>query len=130
MVYKCRDLEGFKTPPPFSRRITPVFMGDNDECSTNFSISITEFEPGERIDNHSHPNSMEAMYCLSGYGKALIGNYELDFVQDTLIVAKPGERHVIENIGSELLRVLCVFSPATTASELKERALKAAETNE
>ncbi|MGE4284360.1 MAG: cupin domain-containing protein [Clostridia bacterium] len=125
MYFNYKDSKSIKVPHPFSRIITPIFMGDTSEYSTNFSVHITEWEPGCRIDLHSHPTGMEAMYLMSGKGKAFIDGKEYDFVPDSMIVAAPGAKHCIENTGNEVLRVLCVFSPPVTAKGLEERAIQA-----
>ncbi len=126
MYYRYAPKNSILVPPPFKRAITPLFMGDDDKITeSDFSVHITEWEPGCEIDSHSHPDSMEAMYCMSGNGIVYIDGEEHAFVPGSMIVAPPNTAHRIINTGTELLRVFCVFSPPATAKGLRDRALAA-----
>ena len=126
MYYTCDERNKIEVPLPFKRYITPLFMGDDDKIlQTDFSVHITEWEPGCEIDCHSHPSGMEAMYCMSGEGIAMVDKKEYPFIPGSMIVAPPGIEHMIKNTGKEMLVVFCVFSPPVTAEALKERAFSA-----
>lgn len=128
MYYEYKKENSIQIPEPYKRKITPVFMGDDDMITeTNFSVHLTEWEPGCEIDEHSHPDGMEAMYLMSGHGIAYIDGKEYEFQPDTMIVAPKGVSHKIVNTGNETLRVLCVFSPPVTGNSLRKRALQAVE---
>ena len=128
MYYVYDKKNGIPVPEPYKRVMTPLFMGDDDRITeSNFSIHLTEWEPGHAIDEHAHEAGMEAMYCMSGHGVATVGGEEHPFEPDTMIVAPPGVPHRIANTGTELLRVLCVFSPPVTGASLRQRALEAVE---
>ena len=125
MYYKYNSENSIRIPTPFNRAITPVFMGDDDKITDcAFSVHMTEWAPGCQIDAHSHDTQTEAMYCISGMGIAMVDGMEYPFVPDSMIVAPPKVIHQITNTGTELLRVLCIFSPATTAKGLRERAME------
>ena len=112
------------SPRPFGA--TPVFMADDDSIrNCDFSIHLTEWDPGCEIDEHMHPDGFEAMYLISGEGKVYIDGVEHPFVPDSMIVAPPTIVHKIINTGTEKLRVLCVFSPPVTGKSLQRRALEA-----
>ena len=73
MYYTYDTCESISVPAPFGRTITPMFMGDDKVIpESNFSVHMTEWEPGCQVDNHSHASSMEAMYCISGTGIAQV----------------------------------------------------------
>lgn len=128
MYYVYDKKNSIPVPAPFNRAITPLFMGDDDIIrETNFSVHITEWESGCEIDLHSHSEGMEAMYCMSGRGEAMVDGVWHPFVPDSMIVAPPGVTHQIRNTGKETLRVLCVFSPPVTGESLKARAMEAVE---
>ena len=93
----------------------------------DFSIHMTEWAPGAKVDNHMHQDSTEAMFCLSGHGKASINDEVFDFEPMTMICALPGDMHQIINTGDELLKVLCIFSPAVSGEDLSNRARNAVE---
>jgi len=126
MYYKYDKKNSIAVPEPFKRYMTPMFMGDDPVITeSNFSVHMTEWEPGCRIDLHSHPDAMEAMMCIAGKGRCSINGEEHEFVPGTLIVAPPTVEHDIENTGDEMLRVVCVFSPPATGKGLRDRALAA-----
>ncbi len=122
-MYFTYDKErSIPVPFPFSRIMTPYMTPDTADCHLDFSIHMTEWEPGAQVDEHSHADAMEAMYCLSGSGTATVGDQEYPLDPDTMIAAAPGEAHCIRNTGSTPLRVLCIFSPPVTAEGLRKRA--------
>lgn len=127
MYYKYDEKNGIKVPSPFNRVMTPLMTTDTTDKEIPFSVHTTEWEPGAQVDLHSHAASTETMFCLSGHGKAMVNDEVFDFVPYSMICALPGEKHQIINTGDELLRVLCIFSPAISGRELKERAEKAVE---
>ena len=128
MYYTYDEKNSIRVPAPFGRIMTPIFMGDDDQITDcSFSVHMTEWEPGCSVDNHTHDAETEAMYCISGSGIAQVNGVEHPFVPGSMIVAPPHVTHQIINTGDELLRVLCIFSPASTAKALNDRALKAIE---
>ena len=130
MFYKYDFANAIEVPEPFKRYITPIFMGDDEKIKNcAFSIHMTEWEPGRKIDNHSHPDATEAMFCISGSADINIGGEKHKFTSGCLIVAEPGVTHEIVNTGKDMLRVFCVFSPPVTAHSLRERAMNAVDAN-
>ncbi|MBE5997537.1 MAG: cupin domain-containing protein [Lachnospiraceae bacterium] len=131
MFYKYDKANSIVVPAPFRRDITPVFMkGDPSHPNCSFSIHLTEWPAGCEIDLHAHPDATEAMYLMSGKGECMINGETHEFLPDTMIVAPPGVDHRIRNTGDELLRVLCVFSPAVSGEDLRARAMAAVEAEE
>ncbi len=128
MFYQYSKENSIAVPEPFKRYMTPLFMADDPVITeSNFSLHITEWEPGCKIDLHDHPDAMEAMYCMSGEGRVQINGEEHLFTPGSLIVAPPTVTHMIENTGDEMLRVFCVFSPPITGEDLRKRAFAAIE---
>lgn len=128
MYYEYKKNNSIEVPEPFKRYITPLFMADDPIITeSDFSLHITEWEPGCRIDLHSHPDAMEAMYCISGEGRVNINGKEHSFTPGSMILAPPTIDHEIENTGTEMLRVFCVFSPPVKGEYLRKRAFAAVE---
>ena len=125
MIFRYDEDNGIPVPPPFARVMTPLMTTDTAGRDIPFSIHFTEWPAGSRIDLHAHPDAMEAMYCVSGAGRAMADGEWTDFVPGVLLVADKGEDHVIENTGTETLRVFCVFSPPISGESLRQRALAA-----
>ena len=128
MYYEYTEDKNIHVPEPFKRIITPLFMADDPVITeSNFSIHITEWDPGGQVDLHTHAGAMEAMYCMAGEGEVIINDEVKPFKPDTMIVAPPGINHMIKNTGTERLRVLCIFSPPVTGADLRDRAYKTVE---
>lgn len=113
-------------PEPFKRTITPMFMSDDPGIrGVDFSVHMTEWEPGCQVDLHAHADATEAMYCVSGAGVASANGEARPFAPGDMLVAPPGVTHSIRNTGTETLRVLCIFSPPVTGQSLRDRAYAA-----
>ncbi len=125
MYFKYDSAQRIEVSKPYKRAMIPFMMGDTAELPVDFSVHITEWEPGSQVDDHMHPDAMEAMFCMSGHGTASVGDQVFDLAPDSMIVAAPGEMHCIRNTGDSLLRCLCIFSPPTTAEGLRSRAYAA-----
>ena len=122
MYFKYDPNEAIAVDKPYRRVMVPFMMADNADCPINFSVHLTEWEPGSQVDEHIHPDAMEVMYCISGHGEASVNGQKYDFCKNSMIAAAAGEVHQIWNTGDELLQAVCVFSPAVTAADLRKRA--------
>ncbi len=122
MYFIYDEKNGIKVPEPFNRVMTPMMTTDTADRPIDFSIHMTEWAPGAKVDEHIHESATEAMFCISGHGVASVNGEEFDFTPLSMIAALPGEMHQIINTGTETLRVLCVFSPAVSGEGLKKRA--------
>lgn len=122
MFFKYDAANGIAVPSPFNRIITPIMTTDLTDKPIDFSVHMTEWEPGAKVDNHCHDSMTEAMYCISGTGIATVDGVDYQFLPNTMINALPGMMHQIVNTGTERLRVLCIFSPAISGDGLRQRA--------
>ena len=120
-----RKTNGIPVPAPFNRVMTPIMTAEMVDHPMDFSVHMTEWEPGAEVDEHLHPDATEVMYCLSGSGVASVDGVEYEFVPDTMISAFPGHNHQIRNTGTERLKVLGICSPPVTGEGLRSRAQKA-----
>lgn len=109
-------------PEPYKRVLTTYLMPETAPIPLPFSVHLCEWEPGQQNDMHAHKVETEVMYVLSGHGKAFNNGEEVALAPGGMLVAAPGEEHVIINNSGETLRLLCIFSPPTTRAALKERA--------
>ena len=123
MYIEFNARNSISVPEPYQRVLTTYLMPENAPVPLPFSVHLCEWEPGRQNDMHSHKTETEVMYVLSGHGKALNNGEEIALAPGGMLVAAPGEEHIIINNSSdEVLRLLCIFSPPTTRAALKERA--------
>jgi quercetin dioxygenase-like cupin family protein len=82
--------------------------------ANNCSACVIRVAPGEKVTPaHSHPNGEEVIYIMSGSGRVLVGN-EVRAVRHGMAVLFPqGVVHMLHNTGTEEMKVVCFFAPAT-----------------
>lgn len=122
MYFKYDSKRSISVPAPFNRVMTPLMTSDTTDAPIDFSVHMTEWEPGAEVDEHAHQNATEVMFCISGHGVATVNGVKYDFAPESMIAALPGDKHQIRNTGTEPLKVLCIFSPPVSSAGLKERA--------
>lgn len=130
MYFAYDPAQGIQVDEPYRRVMVPYMMTDTASCPIDFSVHLTEWEPGGQVDEHCHEGAMEVMYCVSGHGTASVNGQVYDLTENSMIAAAPGERHCIKNTGDTPLRCLCIFSPPTTAEELRRRAQSAVDASQ
>ena len=123
MYFSYESAEKISIPQPFRRTIVPYMTPETADCPIDFSVHITEWAPGDQVDNHCHGDAMEVMFCMAGHGTAWVDGQAYDLRPNSMIAAAAGQMHCIRNTGDQLLQCLCIFSPPTTAQGLRRRAM-------
>ena len=71
--------------------------------------------PGEKVrPAHSHPHGDEVIYIMSGSGRALVAGEVAPVRTGSTVLFPMGAVHMLHNTGSEEMKVVCFFAPATT----------------
>ena len=94
-----------------------VFSPDRMGKSTIFRserllVGLNCFEPGQQHELHAHAGMDKVYHVVSGRGRFLLTDREVDMESGTLLVAPEGVAHGIRNTGSERLVVLTILAPA------------------
>ena len=94
-----------------------VFSPDKVGKSTIFRsdrllVGLNCFEPGQEHALHTHAGMEKVYHVLSGRGRFLLSDRELDMEAGTMLVAPEGVGHGIRNTGTERLVVLAILAPA------------------
>ena len=110
MFFQAWNEAPIEVPEPFKRVMTPLMVKDNAGREIPFSVHFTEWEPGKQVDPHIHPDSMEAMLCISGKAHAKIDGKWVELSPGAMIVADRNEEHCIINDGEENLKVVCIIN--------------------
>ena len=106
---KAADVAGeFRTPPRTSKLLlAPKFGGVN-----NLSMGMNITEVGSMIPDHTHEESEEVLFLISGRAKIVIeGEGEWEIEPETAFYSPLGKKHRVENIGDEPLRIVWVYNP-------------------
>lgn len=88
--------------------------------SKHLSVCVIRVAPGEKVrPAHSHPNGEEVIYIIKGSGRVLV-NGEVSPVREGSAVLFPqGQIHMLQNTGTEEMKVICFFAPATNLDNYK-----------
>jgi quercetin dioxygenase-like cupin family protein len=84
------------------------------------SMCMIEVAPGETVrPAHSHPNGEEVIYIIQGSGRVMIDGVVEPVKQGCAVLFPQGCIHMLQNSGSEQMKVACFFAPQTDLSNYK-----------
>lgn len=84
------------------------------------SMCVIEVQPGQTVrPAHSHPNSEEVIYLLTGSGRVWIEGVVEPVKAGSAVLFEQGKIHMLQNNGSEVMKVACFFAPATSLDNYK-----------
>ncbi len=84
------------------------------------SSCVIRVLPGETVQPaHSHPDGEELIYVLSGYGEAWVDGKIKSIQAGTAVLFEQSSVHMIRNIGTEEMKVICFFAPPTGLKNYK-----------
>ena len=104
---KALEVEGTVKPG----RTSWLLVSKSSAGAEGFTLGLNITNPGGMVPIHTHENEQEAMYIISGKGKAIIGGEEFDIESDTVITAPPGVPHGMQNSGNDALKFIWVYCP-------------------
>ncbi len=67
---------------------------------------------GGDIGLEAHDNVEQLIFIASGRGKAIVNDADKPLAPGDVLVATPGARHNVVNVGAEPLRIYTVYAPA------------------
>ncbi|MCU4972762.1 cupin domain-containing protein [Halobacteria archaeon AArc-m2/3/4] len=88
--------------------------------SERFSAGIVQLEPGTGHELHTHPDSDEVLYVVSGEGEQTVDGDTRDVSAGEMIFVPQGVEHGTQNTGWETLKLLAVYAPPGPEEELNE----------
>jgi uncharacterized cupin superfamily protein len=93
---------------------------DDSLQAKNLSVCVIRVMPGETVrPAHSHPNSEELIYIITGSGKVMIENEVGEVRAGSAILFEQGKIHMLKNSGDVEMKVICFFAPATNIDNYK-----------
>jgi len=118
------DLPGYVVPRSSVEAWTPwesctrydMMNYERGALSTAFSELV--FEPGSMAPPHFHPETEEAMYCVSGEMVAMYGGEEVPLGPGDMFVAESGVRHTVFNASSKTAVLLPLHPTVVPVREL------------
>ncbi len=79
--------------------------------SRNFSVAEAVLEPEQRTRRHTHAESDEVYYVLSGKGEVGVGENSFPVEPASCLLIPAGEPHWAVARGDGPLRILCLCAP-------------------
>lgn len=77
------------------------------------SMCVIRVPPGETVKPaHSHPDGEEIIYILSGTGRVMVEGAVDRVGPGTVVLFPQGAIHMLQNNGTEEMKVACFFAPA------------------
>lgn len=107
-VVDIKDVKGVHQDPP---RTSWMLVSEQTVGAKNLSVGVNETHPGGRVPEHKHDTEEEVMLFLSGKGKFITKEKEIDVGPGICVYSPPGETHEIINTGDEVLKFVWIFSP-------------------
>ena len=74
-------------------------------------LVVMNIPPGGEIGMETHEHVEQALFFLSGTGKAILNGVESRVQAGDAVVVTPGTRHNVVNDGREPLRIYTIYAP-------------------
>jgi quercetin dioxygenase-like cupin family protein len=109
-VIQEEDVEELELP---GRKLRWLVNSDRLNAQ-HMSVCVIRVAPGEKVrPAHSHPNGEEAIHIIRGSGRVMVSGEVAPVKAGSTVLFPQGERHMLQNTGSEEMKVICFFAPAT-----------------
>jgi uncharacterized cupin superfamily protein len=101
------------------RRLRWLITKENASAQ-HLSVCCIRVAPGEAVrPAHSHPNGEEAIYIIRGIGRVLIDGVVEQVKEGTAVLFPQGSVHMLQNTGTEEMKVVCFFAPPSDLGTYK-----------
>ncbi|MFW6382548.1 MAG: cupin domain-containing protein [Haloferacaceae archaeon] len=88
--------------------------------SERFSAGVVRLEPGKGHERHTHPDSDEILFVISGEGEQAVADETREIAAGELVFIPEGVEHGTVNTGWETLVLLAVYAPPGPEETLRE----------
>jgi len=119
------SIKGVRIDEPYGRNIKIILAPDISDEVKDVSITMGIIDPHSQNDLHMHPEGIEILYIVSGFGYAVIGDEKFPIRHDSLIVAPKGVMHQQVNESDDPMKMFAVWTPPVTSEEVLGRARQA-----
>ena len=80
--------------------------------SDRLLVGLNCFEPGQEHRLHTHAGQDKVYHVLSGKGRFVLADREIDMEAGSMLIAPEGVAHGIRNTSGKRLVVLAILAPA------------------
>jgi quercetin dioxygenase-like cupin family protein len=110
------SIEALNLPGRSLRWLISKDMVNAEHCS----MCVIEVAPGQTVrPAHSHPNGEEIIYIVQGSGRVMIEGVVGAVEAGNAVLFPQGQVHMLQNNGSEMMKVACFFAPPSDLGTYK-----------
>jgi len=88
--------------------------------SEGFSAGVVVLDPGKGHERHTHPDSEEILYFLSGEGEQTVADEERTVGAGEMVYIPAGVEHSTINTSWEPLRFIATYCPPGPEAEIRD----------
>ena len=107
-VVTLRNVKGERREPP---RTSWILVTEKTVGSQNLAVGYNKTHPGGMVPEHKHEHEEEVMFFISGRGKFITENEEIDLESGICVYNPPGGMYKIVNTGDKDLEFLWIYAP-------------------
>ena len=102
-------------PHPFAKgaMVRPLIT---QEQNPGLTIARVRLLPGAELPAHTHADSTETFFILSGVALCRVGDQVVEMRPGQIGYAPPGVEHAVRNPGDEPVEALSIFNPPLARS--------------
>jgi quercetin dioxygenase-like cupin family protein len=95
-------------------------VADDRLKAENCSACVIRVAPGNKVwPAHSHPEGEEVIYIMTGSGRVLVDGDVSPVRAGSVVLFPQGKPHMLHNTGSDEMKVVCFFAPATSLANYR-----------
>ena len=96
-----------------------VLIGRHDQhfASDKYTVAIVKLPIGGRSEEHFHHVAEESYFVVSGRGEVVIDGETAEVIKNSLVFARPNQKHYFKNLGNEELVYLVITAPKWTPED-------------
>ena len=95
-------------------------VAENSLNANHCSACVIRVAPGNKVrPAHSHPHGEEVIYIIRGSGRVLVAGEVAPVRAGSVVLFPQGAVHMLHNTGTEEMKVMCFFAPATNLENYK-----------
>ena len=119
IVVRFDDPQEYHAPGQDTRRVR-IFVDETVTGTKDVEIGMSIYGPGMKAPFHVHSGS-ETMFIVHGRGRFGTQEKAADVNPGDVLYFPPGEEHYLENIGSQTLEFVFVYSHAGEVKGIKDK---------
>jgi mannose-6-phosphate isomerase-like protein (cupin superfamily) len=107
-VVNIKNVQGERREPP---RTSWILISEKTVGAKNLAMGVNKTHPGGMVPEHKHDTEEEVMFFLSGKGKFITEDEEIELEPGVCVYNPPGGKHKIVNTGDEDLEFIWIYAP-------------------